>query len=515
MHQYVRPVGGVLAAIFVAGLATTAHAQVDAPPPTGGAQASADIEVVTRGPIHEAFGSTLQLNPVQGAVADRAPPSPIEEVPPEVKPSGENVLWIPGYWGWDAETKDYLWVSGIWRASPPNSRWVPGYWKPGDRGAQWYSGFWMKADAETLVYMSAPPKSIERGPAAPGETDSQFYVPGSWEPNGDKYRWRPGYWAPYQQNWVWTPSRFVATASGHVFVPGFWDHQLNSRAQLFAPIRIGRTASANASVAANATAALRYVPSQVLDVKQLQLHLFTQANANGYLFGNYYDESHAKMGIRPWFDQRNPASVVDPLIGYTNWSAQLRGENYVDRLRSWNKYFLNNPTLRPASNLTGQLQLAGSQQAVKHLSASLLSTPLTQVVGAAPDQFLKLSAEDHSALALAAGKVQLFGQERLKAEGAGGLLNVGATASQAIQLPIAPLRLTNAGLPAVGGVTNVVGGVNVAGGATKVVGGLLGGGATRAVPVEPAKLLQEAPTVLRPVEGLLQNDEGLLPRLPF
>ena len=75
-----------------------------------------DAEVLTRGPVHEAFAGVITSNPEPGAVVPKAPPAAIEEVPPDEKPEGDNVAWIPGYWAWDDERTDFLWVSGVWRA---------------------------------------------------------------------------------------------------------------------------------------------------------------------------------------------------------------------------------------------------------------------------------------------------------------------------------------------------------------------------------------------------------------
>ena len=58
-------------------------------------------------------------------IVPNAPPAVIDELPPDQKPAGDNVQWIPGYWGWDDEVKDYLWVSGFWRVPPPKRQWVP------------------------------------------------------------------------------------------------------------------------------------------------------------------------------------------------------------------------------------------------------------------------------------------------------------------------------------------------------------------------------------------------------
>src|SRR5262245_10063417 len=85
------------------------------------AAASPDgVEVLTRGPVHEAFAETIVFDPEPGVVVPKEPPDLIEEVPPEQKPEGTNVEWIPGYWAWEDERNDFLWVSGVWRAVPPD-----------------------------------------------------------------------------------------------------------------------------------------------------------------------------------------------------------------------------------------------------------------------------------------------------------------------------------------------------------------------------------------------------------
>ena len=106
------------------------------------------VEVLTRGPVHEAFAETVTFDPQPGIVIPKTPPAPIEELPPQQRPEGANVAWIPGYWAWDDERKDFLWVSGIWRAVPPGRQWVPGYWSGSGQGAQWISGYWADAQAK-------------------------------------------------------------------------------------------------------------------------------------------------------------------------------------------------------------------------------------------------------------------------------------------------------------------------------------------------------------------------------
>ena len=165
----------VLAAIGVnLGLQKTLAAQA-AP-----ADAEEGVQVLTRGPVHEAFAETVSFDPQPGIVVPKAPPEAIEEVPPDQKPEGDNVAWIPGYWAWDDERADFLWVSGIWRALPPGRQWVPGYWSKVAQGYQWTSGYWADAAVAEVEYLPEPPETVETGPSAAATSADQTWVPGCW-----------------------------------------------------------------------------------------------------------------------------------------------------------------------------------------------------------------------------------------------------------------------------------------------------------------------------------------------
>jgi len=118
----------VLVVIVHGAFSTTTLGQNPAP-----ADSEQAVQVLTRGPVHEAFAETITFDPQPGVVIHKAPPEAIEELPPEERPEGANVEWIPGYWGWDDERDDFLWISGIWPAFPiwsepgtdPVSQWSP------------------------------------------------------------------------------------------------------------------------------------------------------------------------------------------------------------------------------------------------------------------------------------------------------------------------------------------------------------------------------------------------------
>ena len=86
-----------------------------APDPAAPAPADPNAEVLTRGPVHEAYAAPQSSGQTVGVIVPRQPANPIEEVPPDMKPDSPNATWIPGYWSYDDERRDFVWVSGVWR----------------------------------------------------------------------------------------------------------------------------------------------------------------------------------------------------------------------------------------------------------------------------------------------------------------------------------------------------------------------------------------------------------------
>src|SRR5262249_9013045 len=145
---------------------------------------AADVEILARGPVHEGYAEPAEREPTATPMVPKEPPKPIEELPPDQKPQGDNVQWMPGYWGWDEEKKDYIWISGFWRDAPPGRAWVPGSWRKGADGWQWTGGFWADAkgsDKAQLSYLPPPPKPLDdTGATTPKPSDNHTYVPGTW-----------------------------------------------------------------------------------------------------------------------------------------------------------------------------------------------------------------------------------------------------------------------------------------------------------------------------------------------
>jgi hypothetical protein len=193
-------------------LAVRTPARADQPPPDPTPQDGVDVQA--RGPVHEAFAEPTDSRPQPSVTASIQPPAAIDEVPPEQKPEGDGVQWIPGYWQWDDDHKDFLWVSGFWRVPPPNRQWVPGSWRAIDGGWQWTAGFWASNDLKQVQYLPAPPPSVDTGASTPAPDDSSMYTPGIWVYRDQRYFWRPGFWIKFQPDWVWIPAHYVWTPAG-------------------------------------------------------------------------------------------------------------------------------------------------------------------------------------------------------------------------------------------------------------------------------------------------------------
>jgi hypothetical protein len=298
-------VAALLAISFAAAFNNAAALQQE---PSDGQQG---VEVLTRGPIHEAFAETVTFDPQPGLVAPKAPPAPIEELPPQQRPQGANVAWIPGYWAWDDERTDFLWVSGIWRALPPGRQWVPGYWAATGQGAQWTSGYWADAKASEIEYLPQPPATVEAGPNVAAPSADHAWLPGSWAWQQNRYAWRPGYWAIGQSDWNWIPARYVWTPRGYVFVDGYYDYSVARRGVLFAPVYF------NSGIYTQP--GFSYSPAMAISPGVFGSHLFLRPGYGHYYYGDYYGSNYATAGYSPWFSFNSSRYGYDPFYAQQRW----------------------------------------------------------------------------------------------------------------------------------------------------------------------------------------------------
>jgi len=291
----ILPLGAAL--IVVAAIQPASQAQ---PPADGGANVSSEEQpagttVLTRGPIHEAFGQPTVLNPKPGLLIPKKPPAAVEELPPDEKPEGDNVAWIGGYWSWDEDKNDFMWISGFWRVLPPNRQWMPGYWNENGGQFQWVSGYWAPAQMEQQdVIPQAPQDSLEQGAPPTAPSQDHIWAPGTWVYRDSRYLWRPGYWVVNQPGWAWVPATYVWTPSGYIFVEGYWDWSIRRRGVIFAPCYFDYNVCYRPG--------FYYRPAVCLDIELVTPHFFCRPAYCHYYFGDYYATNYLSVGITPWFN---------------------------------------------------------------------------------------------------------------------------------------------------------------------------------------------------------------------
>lgn len=307
----------------------------DQPPPVPSEE---QPEVLTRGPVNEAFAQPVNLEEEKGFIVPEAPPPDIEEVLPAERPVGEHFAWIPGYWAWDSDRNEYIWISGCWRAVPPGKYWIPGYWTEVDDGWRWVAGFWASVSTEEIEYLPAPPEItyVEEPVRA---TYGKIWVPPCWYWSHGRYTLRAGYWIEAREDWVWVPSHYLWTPRGYVFVNGHWDYPLHRRGVLFAPVYFSGNIYKRARVS--------FSLSIVLDIGNLEFALFTRPGYNHYYFGDYYDSFYVGIGIFPWFECVTRHTWYDPIYLHDHWLHR----NYKPgwQQRQWQEYARrrNDKKLRP------------------------------------------------------------------------------------------------------------------------------------------------------------------------
>jgi hypothetical protein len=337
------------------------------------------------------------------------------------------VQWISGYWSWDPTRNDFLWVSGIWRETPPSSQWVPGYWNQVEGGYQWVSGTWVPASGgqglAQPAYLPAPPQSLEAGPNSPPPAANVTWTPGYWSWQRTDYVWRPGFWAAVQPNWIWVPAHYVWTPGGYLFVAGYWDLPLASRGLVFAPVYYPQPVYLQAG--------FTFTPGIAIGASAVMGNLFVQASTNQYLFGDFYAQSFVSVGITPWFSfafATGRPLFYDPLFSYyavvnlrqnPAWVTQVR-EVYVQRR--------DNVALRPPRTYFEQVRFERNVNITRNINITRnvvmedhrgMGVPLGKLASDPAGRGMQLvrveEAERHQIVRQAA-QLHEFRQERLKQE---------------------------------------------------------------------------------------------------
>jgi len=365
------------------------------------------VDVLTYGPIHEAFAETVQFDPEPGIIVPKAPPDTIQEIPPEQKPEGD-VDWVPGYWAWDDDRADFIWVSGIWRAIPPDRQWVPGYWFKSGNGFQWVSGYWALDKATDTEYLPEPPESVEVGPNIGAPSPNHGWIPGSWVWVQGRYAWQPGYWAVMQPDWIWVPAHYVWTPRGYIFVGGYWDFSIGHRGVLFAPVYF--------SLGVPVMPGFYFTPSFIVNLGVFSDLIFLRPRYHHYYFGDYYAPSYYRKGIYPWFSPHAKRRGYDPIYAHQRWRNR-NDRNWETRLQATYQNRRNHVEARPPRKLY-DVGKPGITVALPKTGGGKIVTPVPPVikVGKGPTGFRPVSKKERVQIDRQGKEVRNYIDKRQKFE---------------------------------------------------------------------------------------------------
>jgi len=375
---------------------------------------SVRVEVLTRGPVHEAFAQPVSFDEGAGFTAIRTPPEPIDEVIPYQKPEGDHILWIPGYWSWDVDRNDYIWISGCWRAVPPDTSWIPGYWVASNGGYQWIAGFWATSNTEELEYLPAPPATLEEGPQGAGSSNS-IWIPGCWVRQDGRYAWRSGFWEAARADWVWEPSQYIYTPNGYIYVDGYWDYPLSNRGVMFLPVYCPPTLYGHAGY--------QYSPDIVFNLDVLTLNLFCSPQRHHYYFGDYYGAEYAQQDYHPWYEASDHHGWYDPIFVHQQWQHN-NDHQWLAHQRQGYDQRSKDIALRPARTYTAMTAQVAHMPA-KNRAQAQMAQPMKDVISAktTPFKFKAVDAKTREASASQAKEVHAYKNKRAQWESPAAPLN--------------------------------------------------------------------------------------------
>ena len=383
------------------------NVSIQAAPPVE-MESNEDFETYNRGPLHEAFATPSSDTAVEGIIIKKQPPELVNELIPDERPDGESVVWIPGYWSYDEELDDFLWITGVWRDIPPGMRWVPGYWEEVEEGFRWVSGVWMPIETAEIDYLPTPPESLEIGPSSIAPSENYCWIPGNWAYANTSYAWNPGYWSPVRNDYCWAPPRYIYTSRGCLYSPGYWDYAPIRRGLVFAPIRFFRP---------NRIIAVNYRPRFVINTwRNFYSTLFVSNRRGCYAYGNFFGPQHVNRGfIHISLYTGNRRGFYDPLY---NYNRARYGNTFSTQLTGWNNHFERNENDRPGLTFREEIQLRQQQPQRNQIVPFSITNNLQDVVRKKETniQFTKLNTEQLANVNRVSSEMRDLSRERKQIE---------------------------------------------------------------------------------------------------
>jgi hypothetical protein len=204
------------------------------------------------------------------------------------------------------------------------------------------------------------------------------------------------------------PPSYVPTPGGYVFIDGYWDHPIEQRGVIFAPVFI--------PPAVIAAPAFVYTPTISLSIGGLTANLFVRPSVGAYYFGDYY--GYAALGTQPafvpWFSYQQTRFGYDPLYATMaanhwrdpNWSVQIRTE-YIERVEHVDR--------RPAPTFEAQRALVERRRARgEDIRGMEIARPAGHIEG--NRRFEPVKAEERASLARRQEEIRHVQQGRARIE---------------------------------------------------------------------------------------------------
>lgn len=161
----------------------------------------------------------------------------------------------------------------------------------------------------------------------------------------------------------------------------------------------------------------RYVPSVVVRLGHLMMHLFVQPRYHHYFWGDYYADRYRDGGFRPWFDLQGRYGY-DPLFAYYRVYFRHRDIDYGERLHGWYDHFRHHEGRRPPITLAAQARFAARAKSDGNLQYSLLGDTVASLLtdGGAAARLRPVPQEQRRLLGQAADQLLGVSKDRAKAE---------------------------------------------------------------------------------------------------
>ncbi len=275
-------------------------------------------QVMTRGPIHEAFATPVVHDPAAGPGDSQA--ARRSRSRRCLRTRSRPARTSSGFPVTGAGTSRATTSCGSAASGATRRPTVSGFRATGTRSTGVISGFRARGFPSARArhrarvnptYLPPPPKSLETGPNTPQPSPNVAWTPGYWSWQGSAYAWRPGFWAAVQPNWIWMPPHYVWTPSGYLFVAGYWDLPVANRGLMFAPVYYPTPVYAQPGFV--------FTPSISIVGSAMTANLFVSAGHQSVPLRQLLRRELRRVGITPWFSfsfATGPPMFYDPLFSY-------------------------------------------------------------------------------------------------------------------------------------------------------------------------------------------------------